>query len=66
MLCPILRPMNVTPKGDRTSAVVAGTLILLTVVGVLTVFWEPLGAILDPGNHSGITSSVPRTPDGGS
>jgi len=30
---------------DRTSTVVAGTLIFLTALGVLTVFWEPLAAL---------------------
>ena len=30
---------------DRTSAVVSATLILLTVLGVVTVFWEPLAAL---------------------
>jgi hypothetical protein len=32
-------------KADRTSAVVAATLILLTVLGIVTVFWEPLAAL---------------------
>jgi hypothetical protein len=30
---------------DRTSAVVTATLILLTALGVITVFWEPLTAL---------------------
>ncbi|HEX4404276.1 MAG TPA: hypothetical protein VH560_05580 [Polyangia bacterium] len=30
---------------DRTSAVVTTTLIVLTVLGVLTIFWEPLTAL---------------------
>jgi hypothetical protein len=34
-----------TRREDRTSAVVTATLILLTVVGGVTVFWEPLAAI---------------------
>ena len=33
------------PATDRTSAVVSATLILLTVLGVVTVFWEPLAAL---------------------
>ena len=30
---------------DRTSAVVTTTLIVLTVLGVVTIFWEPLTAL---------------------
>jgi hypothetical protein len=30
---------------DRTSSVVAAALILLTALGVVTVFWEPLTAL---------------------
>ena len=30
---------------DRTSSIVTGTLIFLTVLGVITVFWEPLTAL---------------------
>jgi hypothetical protein len=30
---------------DRTSAVVAATMILLTALGIVTVFWEPLTAL---------------------
>jgi hypothetical protein len=33
------------PGPDRTSAIVSATLILLTVLGVVTVFWEPLAAL---------------------
>jgi hypothetical protein len=32
-------------RADRTSTVVTATLILLTALGVLTVFWEPLAAL---------------------
>jgi hypothetical protein len=32
-------------RGDRTSAVVTATLILLTALGIVTVFWEPLTAL---------------------
>jgi hypothetical protein len=32
-------------RADRTSAVVAATLILLTALGIVTVFWEPLTAL---------------------
>jgi hypothetical protein len=32
-------------RPDRTSAVVTATLILLTALGVITVFWEPLTAL---------------------
>ena len=57
MLCFILRPMAATPKAkapvppspaprrDRTSTVVTATLILLTALGIVTVFWEPLTAL---------------------
>jgi hypothetical protein len=56
--------MAVTPKADRTSAVVAGTLILLTVLGVLTVFWEPLAAIAQGGPHGleGESAAEARAP----
>jgi hypothetical protein len=48
--------MAATPKGkpnaptpaartDRTSSIVGATLILLTALGVVTVFWEPLAAL---------------------
>jgi hypothetical protein len=33
------------PARDRTSSIVAATLILLTVLGIVTVFWEPLAAL---------------------
>jgi hypothetical protein len=41
------KPNAPTPasKTDRTSTVVGATLILLTVLGVVTVFWEPLAAL---------------------
>jgi hypothetical protein len=61
--------MTEPPKGkrspDRTSTVVVGTMILLTVLGVVTVFWEPLAAIASGG--SGAETNEPRalTPDGG-
>jgi hypothetical protein len=44
-------PAAPTPaaRPDRTSSVVAGTLILLTVLGVVTVFWEPLAAFAGGG-----------------
>jgi hypothetical protein len=44
---PKAKPPPVSPaaKRDRTSAVVAGTLIFLTALGVVTVFWEPLAAL---------------------
>jgi hypothetical protein len=32
-------------RPDRTSAVVTATLILLTALGIITVFWEPLTAL---------------------
>jgi hypothetical protein len=32
-------------RGDRTSAVVTATLILLTALGIVTIFWEPLTAL---------------------
>jgi hypothetical protein len=34
-----------TARADRTSSVVTATLILLTALGVVTVFWEPLAAL---------------------
>jgi len=38
-------PTTATARPDRTSAVVTATLILLTALGVVTVFWEPLTAL---------------------
>jgi len=32
-------------RADRTSAVVTATMILLTGLGIVTVFWEPLTAL---------------------
>lgn len=61
--------MSEPPKSkrvaDRTSTVVVGTMILLTVLGVVTVFWEPLAAIASGGAQA--ESNEPRalTPDGG-
>ena len=51
---------------DRTSSIVTGTLILLTVIGVVTVFWEPLAA-LAVGAPASDSMGEARTPtaDGG-
>jgi hypothetical protein len=39
-------PAQAPPRRvDRTSAVVTTTLIVLTVLGVVTIFWEPLTAL---------------------
>jgi hypothetical protein len=55
---------------DRTSTVVTGTLILLTVIGVLSVFWEPLAALAQGGSTGPAAESAgePRVtaPDAGS
>lgn len=53
-------------KQDRTSSVVAWSLILLTVLGVVTVFWEPLAAIA-AGGAVNEQAGEPRAlvPDGG-
>jgi hypothetical protein len=32
-------------RPERTSAVITGTLIFLTALGIVTVFWEPLAAV---------------------
>jgi hypothetical protein len=44
---PKTKPPSPAPPSarDRTSAVVSATLILLTVLGIVTVFWEPLTAL---------------------
>jgi hypothetical protein len=42
---PKTKPPAAAARADRTSAVVSATLILLTVLGVVTVFWEPLAAL---------------------
>jgi len=42
---PKTKPPTAPSTPDRTSAVVSATLILLTVLGVVTVFWEPLAAL---------------------
>jgi hypothetical protein len=52
---------------DRTSAVVTTTLIVLTVLGIVTIFWEPLTA-LALGTPVTDTVTEPRAPtatDGG-
>ena len=52
---------------DRTSAVVTTMLIVLTVLGVVTIFWEPLTA-LALGTPATDTVTEPRAPtatDGG-
>jgi hypothetical protein len=46
---------------DRTSAVVTATLILLTALGVVTVFWEPLTA-LALGAPTADSVAEPRAP----
>jgi hypothetical protein len=48
-------------RPDRTSTVVAGTLIFLTALGVLTVFWEPLAA-LAVGTTTPEAASEPHAP----
>ena len=55
-----------TPRPDRTSTVVTGTLILLTVLGVVTVFWEPLAALASgaPAADS-MGEARPSSADGG-
>jgi hypothetical protein len=60
-------PTPATPiTRDRTSTVVTATLILLTALGVVTVFWEPLTA-LAVGTPAGETVGEARAPaaDGG-
>jgi hypothetical protein len=69
--------MAATPKGkpptapapaaraDRTSAVVTATLILLTALGIVTVFWEPLSA-LAVGSPSAESVAEPRATAGDS
>jgi hypothetical protein len=61
--------MTEPPKGkrssDRTSTVVVGTMILLTVLGVVTVFWEPLAAIAGGGSQGEANEPRAFTPDGG-
>ena len=39
------KPSPAPASADRTSTVVTSTLILLTLLGVVTVFWEPLAAL---------------------
>ena len=68
---PKAKPPSAPERGastDRTSSVVAATLILLTALGVVTVFWEPLAA-LAVGAPVGETVGEARAPspaaDGG-
>jgi hypothetical protein len=68
---PKAKPPSAPGRGagaDRTSSVVAATLILLTALGVVTVFWEPLAA-LAVGAPAGETVGEARAPgpaaDGG-
>jgi hypothetical protein len=61
-------PTQAPPRRvDQTSAVVTTTLIVLTVLGVVTIFWEPLTA-LALGTPATDTVTEPRGPtatDGG-
>jgi hypothetical protein len=50
-------------RADRTSAVVTATLILLTALGIVTVFWEPLTA-LAVGAPAAESMAETRTPVG--
>jgi hypothetical protein len=52
---------------DRTSAVVTTTLIGLTVLGVVTIFWEPLTALAlgTPATDTVTESRATTTTDGG-
>jgi hypothetical protein len=52
-------------SSDRTSTVVVGTMILLTVLGVVTVFWEPLAAIASGGSTGEASEPRALIPDGG-
>jgi hypothetical protein len=53
-------------RADRTSAVVTTTLILLTALGIVTIFWEPLTALAvgTPPTES-VSEARTAAPDGG-
>jgi hypothetical protein len=51
---------------DRTSAVVSAALILLTALGIVTVFWEPLAALAGAAPAAeAVGETHPATADGG-
>jgi len=53
-------------RADRTSAVVTTTLILLTALGVVTIFWEPLTALaLGSPSTEGVSEPRGATSDDG-
>jgi hypothetical protein len=68
--------MSGRPKGkpDRTSTVVAGGLVLLGALGVATIFWSPLMALVEPSSAAeaearpaaGETATGASVMDGGS
>jgi len=59
-------PTRSAASADRTSTVVTATLIGLTVLGVLTVFWEPLAALAGGGPTTDVASEPrPAAPDAG-
>lgn len=65
---PKTKPPRGGPSGraDRTSTVVAATLIGLTALGVVTVFWEPLAAFAGGGSAvESMGEARPTSPDAG-
>jgi hypothetical protein len=55
--------MSGRPKGkpDRTSTVVAGGLVLLGVLGVATIFWGPLMALVEPSSAAEAEARPPSS-----
>jgi hypothetical protein len=52
-------------KPDRTSTVVAGGLVLLAGLGVVTIFWGPLLALVEPsGAAEPAAAAAPSAPPG--
>jgi hypothetical protein len=49
-------------KPDRTSTVVAGGLVLLAGLGVVTIFWGPLLAFVEPSGAAEAAPAVAPAP----
>ena len=63
---PKTKPSPAPATPDRTSAVVSAAMILLTALGVVTVFWEPLAALAGGAPASeAVGESRAATSDGG-
>lgn len=62
---PAARPDRASDRAsDRTSAVVAAGVSVLAILGVATVFWGPLAALISPASAEAETSAAAGTAPG--